>query len=138
MNFPLVILSPDKEIFKGEAKKVTAYSYDGEITILARHMPFVAPLITGGITVKTDKEELSFSIGRGFVATDGKSVTLLIEDVSASDEISEEDALQAKKKAEELIAKGLVGEEKQKAIYALRKSLVDLKIARKRKKVIIT
>ena len=61
---------------------------------------------------------------------------LLIEDVESADEISEEKANEAKRKAEEIIAKGVEGEAKIKAHYLLRKSLVDLKIVRRKRKLV--
>jgi len=134
MNFQIDVLSLTGKLYSGEAEKVTIPSLTGEMTVLARHMPVVAPLVTGEVIVKTPKETLNLSIGKGvFEFSEGRA-RLLIEDVASADEISEERALEAKKRAEELLAKGIGEEAKHQIMYQLRKSLIDLKIARKRKK----
>lgn len=134
MNFNLEIISPEKKIFSGEVEKVTLPSTEGIITVLARHMPLVAPLMVGEVELKTKDEVINLSIGKGVFFVSGNSATLLIEDVSSSDQISEEKVIEAKMRAEELIKKGIKGEEKLQAMYMLRKSLVDLNMIRKRKK----
>lgn len=134
MNFQLDVVGITGNFFSGEAKEVTLPGVSGEITVLARHMPIVTPLDTGEVIVRTEGETFSFSIGKGIFAYDGGIARLLIEDVTAADAISETRVLEAKKKAEELLAKGIKGEEKLQVLYQLRKSLVDLKIVRRRKK----
>ena len=46
-EFPLTILSPDREWFAGVAASVTAPGQDGEFGVLARHIPMVAGLKAG-------------------------------------------------------------------------------------------
>jgi F-type H+-transporting ATPase subunit epsilon len=135
MNFQLDVVSLTGSIFSGEVKEVILPGISGEMTILARHMPIVSPLTTGEVVIKTEQEVFSLSIGKGVFSFDSDRARLLIEDVTSADKISEERALEAKKKAKELLAKGVKGEEKMTALYQLRKSLVDLKIVRRKKKV---
>ena len=108
----------------------------GELTALARHMPVVVPLTTGEVILKANGKILNYSIGKGVFSYDGKIGRLLIEDVTAADEISEERAMNAKKRAEDLLAKGIKGEEKIQAQYLLRRSLIDLKIVRRKRRII--
>jgi len=135
MNFHLAIVSMEGEIFSGEVSELTLPTLEGEAVILAKHMPYVTPVTTGEVTIKTASGLTSYSIGKGVFVTSESKATLLIEDVTASNEISEIKALEAQEVARELLQKGLSGEEKLQTLYALRKSLVDLKIARKRKKI---
>jgi F0F1-type ATP synthase epsilon subunit len=64
---------------------------------------------------------------------EGGKVIVLVQDALSADQISEEKALDAQKKAEEIIEKGIKGGELSQAQQALRRSLVDLKIIRRRK-----
>ena len=131
-TFPLEIIDSQKSIFKGAAEKVTLPSIDGEVTVLADHMPLVTPLTLGEIIYKPENSDpISLSIGKGIVSVDGKTVSVLVEDTKHSDEINEEEALKAKKRAEELLEKGVTDYEKQKALNTIRRSLIDVKIARK-------
>lgn len=135
MNFQLEVVSVSGSVFSGEVKEITLPGISGEITVLARHMPIVTPLTTGEVIVRSSEEAFSLSIGKGVFSYDFGIGRLLIEDVTAADEISEERTLEAKRRAEELLAKGVKGEEKSTVLYQLRKSLVDLKIVRRKKKV---
>jgi len=137
MNFQLDVVSITGRVFSGEVEEVTLPGVSGEFTALARHMPMVAPLDTGEVVVKLSDRTLNLSIGKGVFAYEGGRGRLLIEDVTSSDEISEARVLEAKKKAEDLLAKGIKGEEKQAVLYQLRKSLVDLKIVRRKRRIVI-
>lgn len=137
MNFVIDIVSLTGKIYSGEVQKLVLPTREGEITVLARHMPLVAPLTVGEIVVKTPESEFNYAIGKGIFSMDNNKATLLIEDVTAADEISEEKAVEAKNKAEKLLSEGIKGEEKLQALYVLRRSLVDLKVARHSKKRIL-
>ena len=134
MNFQLEVVSIEGSVFSGEVKQVILPGVSGELTALARHMSFVTPLTVGEVVIKTPEKDITLSIGKGVFSFDEGVGRLLIEDVAAADDISEERALEAKKKAEELLEKGIKGEEKLAVMYQLRKSLVDLKVVKKRKR----
>jgi F-type H+-transporting ATPase subunit epsilon len=134
MNFHIDVVSLNGKVFSGEAKEITIPTLEGVVSVLARHMPYVAPLTVGEVVLHKDGGDMVFSIGKGIFSIAQNSATLLIEDATMSDEVNEEKAEEARKKAVELIAKGITKEEKLEATYALRKSLVDLKIARRRHK----
>lgn len=138
MGLHLDIITPDKKIFSGEVVKIVLPSQEGQITVLPKHMPLVTVLEVGEVIVQAPKETMNFSIGKGIFSINDNNASLLIEDVLASEEISEEKAIEAKKLAEELIKKGIGPEEKKAAIHSLRKSLVDLKLVRKKKRKILT
>jgi len=134
-NFHIDILTLDREIFSGEAKSVTLPGVEGVLTVLAKHMALVTPLIAGEVIYKdADNKETVLSIGKGVFSTDGKVAHLLVEDASYASEISEEKALEARRRAEELIKQGVSKEEKEAAFYQYRKSLVDIRVARKLKR----
>ncbi len=137
MNFQLEVVSISGKVFSGEVREVMLPGAFGDFTVLARHMPIVTPLTIGEVVVKQTDKTLSFTIGKGIFSYEEGVGRLLIEDVTASDEISEERAVEAKRYAEELLAKGIKGEEKAAAHYQLRRSLFDLKIARRKKKKIL-
>ncbi len=136
MNYHIDIVSLTGSIYSGEVASVTLPSTEGEMTVLARHMPIVAPLTVGEVVIDTPDKILNLSIGKGVFSFSHGRGRLLIEDVAFADEISEEKVLVAKRMAEELIAKGIKGEEKVRAMYSLRKSLFDLTLVRRRKKKI--
>ena len=51
-NFKVEIISPDRLILKSEAIEVTIPSYEGQMGILADHVPLITFLRPGLITIK--------------------------------------------------------------------------------------
>ena len=85
-------------------------------------------------TVVVDDKEEFFSITRGVLETDGKSVTILADAAERVDEIDEERVMQAMAKAKEVMAK----EYKDKVSYTeaiseLERATSRLKIIKKRR-----
>jgi len=134
MSFDLDVVSIKGKLFEGKADELVLPTIDGEVTVLARHMPVILPLGIGEVVVKKENSTLNYSIGKGIFSFIENKATLLIEDAASADDISEEAALIAQKKAKEIIEKGVTGEDLQKAMYSLRKSLFDLKVVRKKRK----
>ena len=53
----LEILTPEKEIFKGDIKSVTLPGTLGEFEILNQHAPIISTLTSGSIKIVTGKNE---------------------------------------------------------------------------------
>jgi F-type H+-transporting ATPase subunit epsilon len=128
------VVALDKEVFVGEAKSVTVPTTGGETTILPHHMPYVSPMGIGKVEVKTPGETKLFTIGKGLVVYEGNTCTIMIEDVAASEELSEKRSEEARKKAEEIMRSGATGREYQKALYQYRRSTFDLDLIKRRKR----
>ena len=139
MNFQLNVIDAQREIYKGEASKIVLSGIDGVMAVRARHMPYVTPLGVGEVSYWTDKgEEINLSIGRGILAVETNKVTVIVEDTRYGEEISQEKAAEAKERAEEIIKKGVKGVELTRALQSIRRSLVDIKIARKSRKKFVS
>ena len=67
---PCAILSPLGTAFEGQATQATLPTPDGEITILAHHMPIVAVLSDGEVRIPTEKGEVVIAVAGGFLDTD--------------------------------------------------------------------
>lgn len=132
MSFQLDIISLTGTLFSGEVEKMLLPGVEGELTVLGKHMPLVTPLTLGEVEVKVGSEVKSYTIGKGLLMVSEDKNTLLIEDASQSEELSEERVKEAKRLAEELIAKG-PQEDQERATYLLRRSLLDLKNLQRKK-----
>lgn len=134
MSFYLEVISPDGKVFEGEVKKISVPAVTGELTILSKHIPLFTPLDMGEVKIVDIKDRpCYFAIGKGMMEVKRGRVILAIEDVGHVDEISEKKALAAKEEAEKILARKPKGEELLTAKQALRRSFIDLKVARKRK-----
>jgi F-type H+-transporting ATPase subunit epsilon len=78
----VVILSPEKEIFRGQATAVKVPGSGGQFEILKNHAPIVSALSRGTVKVKQEnKEALSIEVEGGFVEVLNNEVSLLVTGV---------------------------------------------------------
>lgn len=77
-TFPLTISSPDGDIFKGEVMKLDVRGLEGELAIMAGHIPFVTAIKKAPCTIWLDEEtkKKGFSDG-GILSVDQKGATLI-------------------------------------------------------------
>ncbi|MBC8150561.1 MAG: ATP synthase F1 subunit epsilon [Bacteroidetes bacterium] len=73
------ILTPDKQLYEGEATYVGLPGTDGSLGILSNHAPLVTTLRNGEITVKTGSEEMTFEVNGGTVEVLNNHVTILAQ-----------------------------------------------------------
>lgn len=135
MSFFLEIISPERKVYSGEVEKITVPAITGQLTILSKHIPLFTPLDFGEVKIVDVKNKIHYlSISKGMVEVAKNKVILIIEDASFASEIVEKKVLAAKKKAEEILKTKPKEKDLLTATQALRRSLIDLKIIRKRKK----
>jgi len=63
----VVVVSPERSLFDGEATAVVAPAYDGLVGILPRHAPFLSLLGRGELRVRAADGERRFAVQGGFV-----------------------------------------------------------------------
>lgn len=61
------IVSPEQEVFRGDADLVIARSPEGEFGIMRNHIPFLAALVPGVVTVVGGGERRAFFVPGGFL-----------------------------------------------------------------------
>ncbi|MCH2198319.1 MAG: ATP synthase F1 subunit epsilon [Flavobacteriales bacterium] len=71
------ILSPEKNIFEGEASYVGLPGTDGSFGILNNHAPLITTLAKGQVRIKTDSGEQTFEVNGGTVEVLNNKVTIL-------------------------------------------------------------
>ena len=92
------IVSPEEAVWEGEAELVIARSPEGEFGIMHNHIPFLAALVPGTVTVVTGSTREVFLVTGGFLEAngDGESyhVIVLADDAEATGEITAEEIKQ--------------------------------------------
>ena len=73
------ILSPEAQIFKGEASYVGLPGTDGSLGILTGHAPLITTLKKGEVVVRTAGGDQSFPVNGGSVEVLNDVVTILAE-----------------------------------------------------------
>ena len=75
----LEIITPDKELYKGDAKLVSVPGVDGSMGFLDNHAPLITVLKAGEVKVSTEKGEERFAVKGGVVEVMGNTVLVLAE-----------------------------------------------------------
>jgi F-type H+-transporting ATPase subunit epsilon len=105
MTIHVDIVSAEAEIYSGLAELVVAPAELGEVGIAARHAPLLTRLKAGEVRVKVnDKEVHPFHISGGMLEVQPHVVTILADAAVRAKDIDEAAALEAKKRAEEMLA----------------------------------
>lgn len=116
-----------------EVDEVTVSSSEGEISILPQHTKLVSMLTEGIITIRRAKEEDHLAIGGGYLETDGKSLKILVSRAYRQDEINEEQTKKALEQASKIMSEKKDKGTREEAVATMRRSLIDMKLLRKRR-----
>ena len=105
MTIHVDIVSAQAAIFSGATELVIAPAEMGEVGIAARHAPFLARLKPGEVRVKISSTDIQpFYISGGLIEVQPHGVTILADTAVRAKDIDEAAALEAKRRAEEMLA----------------------------------
>ena len=77
-TFPLTVSSPDGAIFSGSAQRITLRGAEGDLAVMAGHVPFITSVQAGDCRViLEDGSEKTFSLQGGLLTVRAEGVTLL-------------------------------------------------------------
>lgn len=95
------IVSAEEEIFSGSAEMVIAPAVGGELGIMPRHTPLLAPLKPGEVIVRNGDEDQYFYVSGGMLEVQPHVVTVLSDTALRARDLDEAQAEAAKKRAED-------------------------------------
>jgi F-type H+-transporting ATPase subunit epsilon len=101
------IVSQDRMVYQGEADIVVLPGTDGEMGILPHHAPLLTTLKMGIIKVRSRGKEEIFTVAGGVAEVQPEIVTVLADAAENVDEIDVARAEAARKRAEEILARGV-------------------------------
>lgn len=131
----LDIVSAEHEIFSGEAEMVFAMGEMGEIGIAPGHTALITPLKPGDIrAILPNKEEEIFYVKGGMLEIQPFVVTVLADTVVRAHDIDEAKALEAKERAENMLAEKHSEVDLAKASVELAEAIAQIRAAQKLKK----
>ena len=77
-TFPLTISSPDGDLFRGDAEMLILRGTEGDLAVMAGHVPFVTAIVRGRcVVVVSETERKEGTIEEGLLTVDPKQVTVL-------------------------------------------------------------
>jgi F-type H+-transporting ATPase subunit epsilon len=100
-KFPVEVLTPEGEVFNGEAEMVSTRTTLGQIAILARHSPLLATLEPTELRLyKTETEVLRFAQAEGYLQVGDNRALLLVEEARPIGDLDAEELRERLRMAE--------------------------------------
>ncbi|MDR0916733.1 MAG: ATP synthase F1 subunit epsilon [Oscillospiraceae bacterium] len=131
--FNLQVLTPEREFFSGDVEAVWLNLPDGSFTILANHMPLVAPVAICDLKIKQNDEWRVAFASEGFVEVRRDGVLLFLQTCEWPDEIDARRAEDAKLRAEEQLRQKRSIAENNELRIELARAMERLRVSRLRK-----
>lgn len=131
----LSIVTPERVIFSDEIEYVTLPTEEGEITVLEDHVPLVGILKPGELLISRVNETIPLAVSGGVVQVRQQVITILADTAERVEEIIEERAEEARKRAEQILAEKSFDAAEYAALSAkMEKELARIKVAKKWRK----
>jgi F-type H+-transporting ATPase subunit epsilon len=127
MTLHVDIVSAEAEIFSGTVTMVFAPAEMGEVGIAPRHAPLLTRLKPGEIRIQqADGTEQSFFVSGGMLEVQPHVVTVLADTAIRAHDLDEAAAVEAKKRAERMLADKHADIDYAKAQAELAQSIAQL------------
>ncbi|MCY4639930.1 MAG: ATP synthase F1 subunit epsilon [Chloroflexi bacterium] len=137
MPLSLNVVTPERTLLAREdVVRITAPATEGQITVLPRHAALMTSLDVGELTVATPEGVIDMAVFGGFLQVSDDHVSVLADAAERADEIDEERAETARRRAEERLAGPRDAAEAVDLLRAqasLRRSLLRLRVRRHRR-----
>lgn len=130
----LRILSPLGTVFNDSVDEIIVLTQSGEIAILTDHVPIFSKLLEGTVTVKKGVKNTIIAVIGGFIEVKNNVALILSDHAIPAESIQIARAMEAKKMAEDLIARKESSMDVLVAEKELQKAIMELKVAEKIKR----
>ncbi|MFC4100426.1 F0F1 ATP synthase subunit epsilon [Paenibacillus xanthanilyticus] len=127
-TFTLEIVTPERKVYAEDVNMVIVKGAEGELGILANHVPMVTPLRISSITIKKDRADQILAVSGGFVEVRKDKVVILAESAELPESIDEARAQAAKKRAEQRLAGNADEYDFRRAELALQRAMNRLTV----------
>lgn len=127
------IITPEKTVYKDEVDELLIPTPDGEIGILPHHIALVTKVSPGELTIKKQKNTTHIAVTGGYAQVQNNTVTILADYAVRSDDIELRKAEEAKERAEKKMKENVSERDFALAEAELQKSLLEIKIGKRRK-----
>ncbi len=103
-SFLLEIVTPERKVYAEDVNMVIVKGTEGEMGILANHIPLVTPLKIAAVTIKKDRAEEVIAVNGGFIEVRKDKVVILAESAELPGDIDINRAESAKQRAEQRLS----------------------------------
>ena len=128
-TFPLKVMTVEQCCFDGEVDRIIVRTTQGDVGILPNHVPYIAALGIGGLTVFQNGSKRTAMIAGGFVEVSAEGAVLLTRTCEWADEIDVNAAKEAAEQARKALQGQLSGAARENAQAELKKAATRIRIA---------
>ena len=130
----LEVVTPEGVIYSADAEMVTMPAVDGQIGVLAHHMPLLTRISPGEVVVRKNAGvEDVLAVGEGLVSVSGDHVGIVTDMAIESKNIDEAKVEEARQRALARLRDKISDEEVATVNASLARSLAQLKVKRRRR-----
>lgn len=131
----LEIVTPEGVIYSEEVEMVGLQTLDGQIAVLPHHTRLMTQMLPGEMKVRKDGLEQFLAVGEGLVEVTGDRVAVATDMAIAAENIDEAKAEEARRRAEARLRDKLADEEVASVNAMLARSLAQLHVKRRRRRL---
>lgn len=131
------VVTAEREVLADEdVDMVVAPGSEGVVGILPRHAPLLTTLHPGLVRIKKGGQETAMAVGGGFLQVARDRVLILADTAEREGEVDEARAEEARRRAQQALEEAARGGgvQAEAARIALRRSLVRIQVARRRRR----
>ena len=103
MTMQLDVVSAEESLFSGAVQELIAPGSMGDLGIMPRHSQLITTLKAGELKYKTDDGEVSLFVAGGIMEVQPSIVTILADTAVRSEDLDEQTAKDAQKRAEDAL-----------------------------------
>jgi len=103
MTMQLDVVSAEESLFSGAVQELIAPGSMGDLGIMPRHSQLITTLKAGELKYKTDDGEVSLFVAGGIMEVQPLIVTILADTAVRSEDLDEQTAKDAQKRAEDAL-----------------------------------
>ncbi len=130
----LDIVTAERVVYSEDVDMIVAPGIEGQLGILPHHAPLMTTLQAGELQVRKGGEEFFLAISGGFLEVRPDRVIVLADTAERAREIDIARAEEAKRRAEATLSLRAPEANAAQAEAALRRSLIRLKVAERRRR----
>lgn len=134
MNLFLSIITPEKVIYEDQIDEVIVPTENGEIAILPNHINLLTKINPGEMIIKKGASQEYIAITGGFLEVQSNKISILAEYAIKAQNIEIARAMEAKKRAEKVMSEKSTDNEMKIAQAEMIKSILEIKVATRRKR----
>ena len=101
--FHLTIVTPEKTVYEDDITMLIAPTVSGEVGILTNHHPLVGKLGLGALRIQKGQEEQVLILNGGHLEVSNNQATILANVLEYVEEIEQEQAKQARERAQAML-----------------------------------